>query len=108
MLWKLFKKQNTPEPNSICDLCFSLTYLNEGQEEICAFCNSELCAHSFYSPLSEFFEKHSVADLENMRDAQKAKLAAEKNPRRRFYVKDHLKQIERLIKMRKTFKRPLS
>ncbi len=89
--------------NAICPLCWGLTYTEE-KEDLCGFCNSELCAHSFYEPLDSFLEDHTLEVLEAQRQQQKDKIKAThwwKDRRHRFYLKDFLRSIEKVINLKK-------
>lgn len=90
--------------NVICPLCWGLTWLLEDQEATCQFCDSELCAMSFYEPLNLFLEKHTVEILEEKYQNQKKKIKAThwwRDRRHRFYLQDFLKNIKVLIKLKK-------
>lgn len=98
-------KASLKQANAICPLCWGLTDLPENTEEMCAFCNSELCASSFYQSLDSFLKEHSMKQLEDMRENQKKKIKAThwwRDRRHRFYLKDALKSIKQVIKLKKS------
>lgn len=91
------------KPNAICPLCWGLT-TSYDREETCPFCNSELCATSYYEPLKAFLEKRSFEELDKQLMHQKAKIKAThwwRDRRHRFYLKDFLKSIEKVIKLKR-------
>lgn len=97
-------KASLKEANAICPLCWGLSYLPENTEEMCSFCNSELCASSFYQALEPSLKEHSMKQLEDMRENQKKQIKAThwwRDRRHRFYLKDFLSSIEAVIQLKR-------
>lgn len=87
--------------NAICPYCLSLTTLEAGQAITCGLCESEFMrAMNFFIPLDDYLRDHSIAELTQRLYAAKIQLKQARTKTERFYHKDYVVGLKRVIKLK--------
>lgn len=89
------------KPNAICPYCLTITGLEPGQQVTCGFCESELMrAMNFFVPLQDFLNQHSLTEMKEWLITANVHLKNAKTKNDRFYTKDYLLGVNRVIKLK--------